>query len=61
MKRAWINHVFNPSLSTVLHTVSVCVSLTYPFAGASADRWMCLRRLSDGAHHQLYQRTLLSV
>lgn len=38
-----------------------CVYLTDPFAGASANRWMCLCCLSDGAHHQLYQSALLSV
>lgn len=42
-------------------THMVCVYFTHPFASASANRWVCLRSLSDGAHHQLYQRTLLPV
>lgn len=39
----------------------ICVYLTYPFASASPNRWVCLCCLANGAHCQLYQRTLLSV
>lgn len=39
----------------------ICVYFTHPFASASANRWVCLCCLSDGAHHQLDQRTLLPV
>lgn len=42
-------------------SIGVKVFVLYPFAGASTHRWVSLRCLSDGAHHQLDQSTLLSV